>query len=360
VNDLPTKKEALTSGPPAKDKIWGTTHFLEFLTFDELDKTPVSYRIPNLLTKKGNLIISAYRKTGKTSLILNVMAALAGQAKFLGEIDCEPVDGRVVYINLELPQSMLRKYAQEMEIDLTKDTIRIQDYLGASRMFMFNDEVWRVEYARRLAELRTKALVIDPLHPLIAMRGSDSNSNDEARVTMELLGEIALRAELDHLIIIDHTGHQDKSRGRGASGKEDWADVLWNVKKSEGDSPQRFLDAYGRGVVGHMKYAMDMQTKQLKVVPPEPEGEGKPTPEGILTALLDEAGEFLTVEEISLRTSFAPSTVSRYLNQMEQMGSVFRKDGHGRADGWGRKKAEVLSRTPSKGAGKRGRSFSAS
>jgi DNA-binding transcriptional ArsR family regulator len=332
---IPTREEALSKETELNEEIWGSTHFLPFRRLHELDATPVSYRIPDLLTMKGNLIISAYRKTGKTSLILHLLAALTGSTPFLGEYKCEPLQGPAVYINMELHQSMLRKYAVEMEIDLDTEKILVQDYLGATRMFMYQDEIWRVEYARRLRENNVSALIIDPLHPLIAMRGSDSNSNDEARMTMELLGEIGRRARLDHLIVIDHTGHMNKDRGRGASGKEDWADVLWNVQGLDGS--KRSLSATGRGVSHHLKYRMVEETRQLRLVPPEDETSPKVKADAEIIRFLESGGGPKTVSEIVSATGISDSTVARWLKDLETRGSAYRKDGRGGPDLWSRK-----------------------
>ena len=56
-----------------------------FLHISDLSDEPVKYRIPDLLTMRGNVLISAYRKTGKTTLILHLAAALCNKTTpFLG------------------------------------------------------------------------------------------------------------------------------------------------------------------------------------------------------------------------------------------------------------------------------------
>lgn len=207
------------------------------------------------MTTEGNVLISAYRKAGKTSLILNLVAALTTPNKFLGGLSCRPVPGPVVYVNLELHQSMLRQYCTDMGLKLDNDMVLVQDYRGHATKFLLQEEDWRAEYAEKLWKQEASVLIIDPISPLLAMNGVDSNDNDMARVVLENLGEIAADAQLDHLIVIDHTGHAEKGRARGASGKEDWADMLWNVvADAEPNSPYRSLNVIGRGVQGHQRY----------------------------------------------------------------------------------------------------------
>lgn len=218
-----------------------------FIDLPDLDDTPVEYRIPGFLANESrNVLISAYRKTGKTALVATLANSLVTGSPFLSAT-CKALDGPLVYVNLELSQAMLRHYFGSLHLRLSR-SIKVLDYCGQASKFLLADEDWRLDFARALIDIRAAALVIDPLHPLAAMNGADSNSNDEMRHTLELLGEISRDANLDHLFIVDHTGHAEKNRARGASGKEDWADVLWNIRGQE-DEP-RTLTATGRGDIG--------------------------------------------------------------------------------------------------------------
>jgi hypothetical protein len=295
---------------------------IKSILLKDLDQNPIEFRIKDLLTMHGNVLISAYRKAGKSSLIINLMAALTSDAKFLGQFACKPVDGRVQYVNLELYQSMLWHYCQNMGLRIDNEDVLIQDYLGRATEFMLADDQWREWYVEQLVQDEVKALIIDPIHPLVALQGTQSNDNDESRTVMELLGNIARMAELDHLFVVDHTGHAEKQRARGASAKEDWADILWNVQRGAEDSGNdRYLDVTGRGVIGHASYEMDRNgrlTGSQAIATPE----GKVPLSGKIRAELERAGRALTAKELATALDYDRSTVTDKLNEMESLGNV--------------------------------------
>lgn len=297
-----------------------------FLHISDLSDEPVEYRIPDLLTMRGNVLISAYRKTGKTTLILHLAAALCNKsAQFLGR-PCAPLDGRLVYANFEMEQNMLRKYACEQSIN---GNFLVQDYRGASSHFDLGDDDWREEYAQALVDNEASALIIDPIHVLQVAGGGDSNSNDDARLILEQLSEIVYMARLQHLFIIDHTGHADKTRARGASGKEDWADILWNLQSSE-NSEARSLSVTGRGAQGGTSYTKN-DGGQLEAGTMS--GGGNPN-NGVMIEL-GKAEEPMTVADLEALTGLSQSAISRALNALEEQGSAIRTPSRtGRAQTW--------------------------
>lgn len=304
----------------------------------QLDDTPIEYRIPDILTDQGNVLISAYRKAGKTSLILDLIKSLTTGADFLGGLSCDPLDGPVVYVNLELFQSMLRKYALDIGIKLSNDSFLIQDYRGRASKFLLADDEWRDDYAYELRAIQASALIIDPISPLLAMNGVDSNDNDMSRVVLEQLGEVATLAGMKHLFVVDHTGHVEKNRSRGASAKEDWADMLWNIKHDPGQpegSPYRILDVIGRGVQGSQRYAM--QDKKLRLATPDTapkNGQSKPTKEGEILSELRKGAR--TISELAglAKVNLSEERVRQILSDLETRGSVLKQGKRQQADLW--------------------------
>lgn len=294
-----------------------------FLQWDQLSTEPVRYRIPDLLTMRGNVLFSAYRKTGKTTLVMNLMAALTSRQKFLGGLECKPIEGKVVYVNLELDQSMLRKYGEEEGIK--QGAVIVQDYRGRASRFLLNDEKWRANYADELFDLGADVLVVDPIHPLLVAGATDSNDNDMAREALELLGEIAADAELHHLFLVDHTGHADKSRSRGASGKEDWADMLWNLQGSEGENI-RTLQVIGRGANGSACYTKDRDGAcQLAS-----DTSTEISPKSRVSIELGKTVKPMKPNDIAAKLGLDRSTVSKALGELLAEGNVERlnyKDG---------------------------------
>jgi len=296
--------------------------------FQDLDSTPITYRIEDLLTMEGNLLINAYRKTGKTSLILNLLAALTSPERFLGCYETVPVMGTVVYINVELHQSMLRKYCLDMGIDKLNDRVLFQDYRGQVSRFDILDEAWRMDYVDMLRDVKARALVMDPIQPMIAMHGGNSNDNDEARKVVEHFSQIAADAGIDHFIAVDHTGHLDKTRARGASGKEDWADVIWNITKDGEGVPERTLTATGRGVDYSCRYTM----RDGKLAPIEPPKDGEITTKGLVIRELRRCP--LTVADLSAKVGKERSTIAKILGEMLDFGQAKRVGKQGQAEVW--------------------------
>ncbi len=300
----------------------------DYLRLDELDPEPVKQRIDGLLTERGNVLFSAYRKTGKTTLTMHLAAALTSKHKqFLGR-DCKPLVGRLVYVNLELEQNMLRDYCEKQTIDLSRDNILVLDRRGRSSSFHLGDEEWREWWAKSLRKEDAEALIIDPIHVLSVSSGVDSNNNDEARGVLEALGEVAALADLTHLFIVDHTGHADKKRARGASGKEDWADVIWNLQREDGQE-QTLLTASGRGVSGGATFC---QGEDGQLYPGE-SGGGDNANNRVMLAL-GKSARGMTIPELCAATGLAQQTVSKSCNELEDQGSVRRIGKVGRADVW--------------------------
>jgi hypothetical protein len=286
----------------------------------ELDPNAPRERIKDLLTMNGNLLISAYRKTGKTTLILALLHALTSGDDFIDR-RCVPVEGTAVYVNLELQQNMLRKYALDNGMDLDNKNVLFMDYRGYGSEFRVCDDGWRDEFAAFLRDQHAKVLIIDPIHVLMIYNVQDSNATDEARHLMEDLGSLAVEAELDHLIVVDHTGHYDKSRARNSSGKEDWADVLWNVQGEE-DQP-RTLSAMGRGVQGIAMYNLNKDDRRLHEISTGTDDK-VPAPSQV-RVVLAQSPRAMTVKEIAAAAKLGESTVAKHLSSMEVMGNVQRK-----------------------------------
>ena len=292
----------------------------------ELSDEVPEERIPGLLTMTGNVLISAYQKAGKTTLILSLLNALTSEASFLGRA-CRTLHGSVTYVNLELHENMLRQYAIDVGMELDNENAVFEDYRGWGSEFRVRDYDWRLEYAELLQKRKSRALIIDPIHPLFVHSMADSNNNDEAREVMEMLGHIAAMAELNHLFVVDHTGHADKHRARGASGKGDWADIIWNVT-GEGDKP-RTLTVVGRGVMGGCQYVRE----DGHLIEADNDGNAMTAKNRILNTLRKRGGS-MTVQELQIAANCSQSTVSNELKSMAAFSQVEMVGKSGHAELW--------------------------
>jgi hypothetical protein len=211
--------------------------------------------------------------------------------------------------------------------------VLVDSVRGHASQFKIADGQWREGYADDLLREGASALVIDPISPLMAMHGVDSNDNDMSRMVLEQLGEIAVRANLNHLFIVDHTGHADKTRGRGASAKEDWADVLWNITAPD-DSPYRSLAATGRGVSGAQRYLMRDKRLHLAAAKDAAQGSagGTVSREGLIMAELRKGAR--TSVELAPIAGVTPERVRQLLKELEAVGNVQQRGKRGHAEQW--------------------------
>lgn len=236
----------------------------QYKTFEELDNTPFTYTIDKLLPTKCNVLFSAKAKAGKTTTTLNLVRALTSTNDFLGEYKCMSVSGKVVYVNLELDEVMLRKYGSDAGLNFTSKHLMTLNLRGMAGQFKILNDMFVDAWSSELRDLDCEVLIVDPLSPIMAMNGFDSDDNDGARRVLENFGAVQTLAGIDHLVIVDHSGHVKAGRPRGASAKMDWPDVIWNQEKNTDNT--RSFSADGRGVESVLStIARDELTKELKV-----------------------------------------------------------------------------------------------
>jgi Bifunctional DNA primase/polymerase, N-terminal/AAA domain/Winged helix-turn-helix DNA-binding len=296
--------------------LWTPTQAnFDFIKFSDLSDEPLSYRIPGVLPMESNVLFSAYRKAGKTSTIMGLVRALTSPADFL-DLHCARVTGRVVYVNFELSDQMLRKYATDAALKLDSDKMRVWQLRGNARQFPITNDDFALTFAEKLKEADCEVLIIDPLSPIMASMGWDSNDNDRARQVCESFSMVGQKADVSNIIIVDHTGHEIKTRSRGASGKEDWADVLWNLEKT-GDT--RKLRIEGRGVdESSISFKRDLDSGELVTVIPKDVDNGD---RQLLISVLSKRPDS-TSKDVQEDTGWSKSTTNRRLSEAVNAGVV--------------------------------------
>ncbi|MDA8319511.1 MAG: bifunctional DNA primase/polymerase [Actinomycetota bacterium] len=218
----------------------------QYTKLRDLPDKPITFTIDRLLPEKSNFLFSAQAKAGKTTEMLRIAEALTTRKRLHDEFHVERLEGNLVYVNFEMDDRMLRNYAVKLGLDLDNEKLMFLNARGQGSRFRITDDDFCSEWARDLTTNDCEFLVIDPLAPLMAMNGYDSDNNDGARLVLERFSMIGREAGISHVGIVDHAGHMATGRARGASAKQDWPDVIWNLQKS--DKGQRKMKAYGRGV----------------------------------------------------------------------------------------------------------------
>ncbi|KAA9134841.1 ATP-binding protein [Microbacterium caowuchunii] len=217
------------------------------------------YRIDGLLPTGGNALLAAQHKAGKSTLVANLLRAVADGATFLERHTTRPAT--VTLVDNELDPRTLRRWLVDQTIDTT-GAVSVVSLRGRVGSFdILNDQV----RARWAAQLRgTDVLVFDCLRPALDALGLDEN-HDAGRFLIAL---DALKAEagIDELIVVHHMGHGGE-RSRGDSRILDWPDAIWKILREKPDDPDspRYFSAFGRDVDVHeTRLEFDAATRRLR------------------------------------------------------------------------------------------------
>lgn len=203
------------------------------------------YLINEVFPTGGNITLTAEYKSGKTTLINNVVKSLVDDQPFLGRYGVNDHDGNVVIFNYEVEPRQYRQWMREVGI-INTDRVKLV-HLRGLRMPMTSDFV-QDKVIDILKGFNAQTWIVDPLARAFVGSG-DENSNSDMGTFLDTLDVIKYEAGVDNLIVAAHTGRASESgieRARGASRFDDWADVRWILTRN--DEGQRFLKAHGRDV----------------------------------------------------------------------------------------------------------------
>lgn len=223
-----------------------------------------AWRVNGLIPAGANVLLVAQAKSGKTTLVNNLVKSVADWRSFLTE-DVEGVgdlgevaplmdDERVMIIDLELDRRTIRRWLRDQAIANT-DRVMVESLRGRTGVLDVRDVERRAAWAKYLAEHHVKILVIDCLGPLLAYYGADENSNTEVGQLLAALEALKRQAGVEELILVHHAGHSGE-RARGASRLRDWPDAEIRLMIEGSEDPRyepapdapRYIAARGRDV----------------------------------------------------------------------------------------------------------------
>ena len=212
---------------------------------DEPD-TPTRYRIDKLALDGSRIMLSAQYKAGKTTVVSNVLRALADREPFLGRFDVKIPAKRIVLVDDELDENTLRRWLRDQQIRNTAavaDVVSLRGRLGA---FNLLDDRCRDQWVQRLSDLGCDYLILDCLRPVLDALGLDEN-RDVGRFLVPF-DAMLYGAGVSDALVVQHMGHHGE-RSRGDSRLQDWPDAIWRIVRAsdEPDSP-RYFSAFGRDV----------------------------------------------------------------------------------------------------------------
>lgn len=218
--------------------------------FLAIEDEPIRYRIEGLWPVGGRVLPAAQYKAGKTTLRDNLVRALVDGEKFLDTFTVNPPRGRIVLIDNELDERMLRAWLRDQRIVNTNQVV-ILPLRGKIGSFDILDPDTRARWAAKIRAVDGSVVILDCLRPVFDALGLDEN-RDAGRFLVAfdtLLDE----AGAEEAAVIHHMGHVGE-RSRGDSRLLDWPDVSWRLvrdKAEEGEvdpSAPRYFSAYGRDV----------------------------------------------------------------------------------------------------------------
>ena len=220
-----------------------------------------SFRIYDLLPSEGGMLVVAQRKTGKTTLMLNLVRCLVTGELFLGRFPVRVVSGQVAVLNYEVSGRQLGRWAHQTGIPA--DRLLLVNLRGRRDPLTHAED--REAFAALLREHEVESLIVDPFGR--AYSGTSQNDSGEVGTWLMDLDRFA-RSEVGavDLILTAHAGWFAE-RTRGSSALEDWADSIITMTRGNGDDAEsRYLRAIGRDVsVDEDRLRYDPQTRLLSM-----------------------------------------------------------------------------------------------
>ncbi|MGV0734341.1 AAA family ATPase [Mycolicibacter sinensis] len=198
------------------------------------------YRIQDVLPAEGSMLVVAQRKTGKTTLVLNLARSLLTAEPFLGKFGTRPPFGRVAMLNYEVSGRQVCRWAEE--VGVPEDGLILVNLRGCRDPLSHDDD--RSRLASELRAHGVETLIVDPF----GRAYSGSSQNDPGAVGAWLV-ELDRFARSDvgarEVILTTHAGWNGE-RTRGSSALEDWADSI--ITMTMGTDGSRYLRGIGRDV----------------------------------------------------------------------------------------------------------------
>jgi len=230
---------------------------------DEPDEV-AEYRIKGLLPSGGRAILAAQYKAGKSTMIGNLVRSLVDGDEFLGEFLVPKAARRVVLLDDELSENMLRRWLRDQGIQ-RRDGFAVVSLRGRLSTFDILDATVRQEWAGALREIGAEVVILDCLRPILDALGLDENT--EAGRFLVAFDELLGMCGAAEAVVVHHMGHQGE-RSRGSSRLRDWPDVEWRLVREDLDDPAsaRYFSAFGRDVeVPESLLSFDEDTRHLSI-----------------------------------------------------------------------------------------------
>jgi hypothetical protein len=231
-----------------------------------LPESEASWRITGMLPADGNAVVVAPRKTGKTTLVGELVRSLVDGTAFLG-FACTPVVGGVALFNYENTERQQRAWLRALGIE-NQEQVHVLHLRGSA--LNLNVPQVRAYVTAWLRERAIEVWIPDPY--MRAAQGVVLNENDngQANSFTGLLDEIKTEAGVKEIVMPAHSSNKNANEVeagsesmRGAGRVEDWADAIWYLTTVDS---QRFIRATGRDVeIPETLLHFDSETRRLSI-----------------------------------------------------------------------------------------------
>lgn len=196
-----------------------------------------------------NVVISGYRKAGKTTTVLHLLKSYCVGSSFLGIFEPGESVGEcpVMYLNMEVNEREMQKYIRRMGLE---DQEKLFTWNLTGHRFNILDDLHYEQLGNFIVDKNVCSLFIDPLRNVFV---GDEDDNSLAKEVTDRFDSLKVDSGcLHNLLIVCHTGHtngQDAEPGafarpRGASRWGDWPSVLLSLTTNR--QRDRFFSMIGR------------------------------------------------------------------------------------------------------------------
>lgn len=236
---------------------WDRTpvHLLADLLSNPALMAPPRAIIPRLAYEGRITLLSAPRKSGKSTLIGAAAAALSSGQPFLGQ----PTDpGVVVWACLDEPLGDLARRLHAGRADPLEVLV-----VGAP---CSTSELIRIAESDDMRP--TSLLVVDSLGDLFAREVESENDSPQVRRAMEPLRAFARRSGT--AVLLNHHTNKATGRARGAGAFEEVADIVLTLSRSTDDPTVRKVNAEGRAGVEDFSFRLCADGIELADTTPTP------------------------------------------------------------------------------------------
>lgn len=208
-------------------------------------KVPTRWRIEGWQPAGSRVVLAAQYKSGKTTLVGNLIRCLVDGRAFLNRSEVAQIEGAVVLLDFEMGGDQLDEWLRDQGI--TNDhQIVVIPMRGSASSFDIIDEQVLKRWADTLKSHQAAYVVLDCLRPVLDALGLDEHK--DAGRFLVAFDELLKAAGVDDAIVVHHMGHNSE-RSRGDSRIRDWPDVEWRlVREDEEPHSPRYVSAYGRDV----------------------------------------------------------------------------------------------------------------